>query len=62
MGSSRVKILYLLFSLNFSIKFASVVDFPLPVTPVTKTKPFFKFKIFSSMSLFIKLPFNLGSS
>ena len=41
MGSSIVKILILLFSLNFSIILARVVDLPLPVIPLIKTKPSF---------------------
>ena len=53
MGSSIVKILIFLFSLNFSTILARVVDLPLPVIPLIKTKPSFKDKIFSSITLLL---------
>ena len=62
MGSSIVKILMLLFPLNFSIILARVVDLPLPVIPLIKTKPSFRAKIFSSISLLINSPFNFIAS
>jgi hypothetical protein len=62
MGSSIVKIFKFLFSLNFSIILARVVDLPLPVIPVTKTKPSFKDKIFSSINLLINFPLSFIGS